>query len=193
MKKLQPTITKLKKEGYEFMIEGEAKATKQVVKEMAEAAVIAMFLIFLSLVLMFNSIKHSLIVLSVIPLSIFGALLGTKLLSLNISMFTMMGIVGLAGVVVNDAIIMIDFIKNSKNINDIASKAQTRLRPIMLTSITTVLGLFTLMFFASGQALIIQPMAVALGFGVAWATVLNLIFIPTLFALTNRIKDEKSI
>ncbi len=193
MKKLQPTITKLKKEGYEFMIEGEAKATKQVVKEMAEAAVIAIFLIFLSLVLMFNSIKHSLIVLSVIPLSIFGALLGTKLLSLNISMFTMMGIVGLAGVVVNDAIIMIDFIKNSKNINDIASKAQTRLRPIMLTSITTVLGLFTLMFFASGQALIIQPMAVALGFGVAWATVLNLIFIPTLFALTNRIKDEKSI
>jgi multidrug efflux pump subunit AcrB len=63
----------------------------------------------------------------------------------------------------------------------------------MLTSITTVLGLSTLIFFASGQALIIQPMAVSLGFGVAWATILNLIFIPLLFALIYRIKDEKII
>ena len=193
MKELKPTLKQLKKRGYEFVIEGEAKANKQVFAEMGRAAIIAIFLIFLSLVLMFNSLKQSLIVLSVIPLSIMGALAGTKLLGLNISMFTNMGIVGLAGVVVNDAIIMVDFIKNSKNYKEIANRASTRLRPIMLTSVTTVLGLFTLMFFASGQALIIQPMAVSLGFGVAWATILNLIYIPLMFAIVYRIKDEKSI
>lgn len=56
-----------------------------------------------------------------------------------------------------------------------------RLRPIVLTSITTILGLFTLIFFASGQALILQPMAVSLGFGLLWATVLNLYFVPLVY------------
>jgi len=188
MKRLEPTLNKLKSMGYELIIEGEQKANKQVIKEMGQAAIIAIFLIFLSLVLMFNSAIDSLIVLSVIPLSIFGALLGTKLVGLHLTMMGAMGIVGLAGVVVNDAIIMIDFIKNSKNAKELAQRAATRLRPIMLTSITTILGLFTLMFFASGQALIIQPMAVALGFGVAWATILNLIYVPLMYALVYRIK-----
>ena len=188
MKKIEPTLQKLKEQGYEFIIEGEQKANKQVIQEMSQAAIIAIFLIFLSLVLMFNSALQSLIVLSVIPLSILGALFGTKVVGLHLTMMGAMGIVGLAGVVVNDAIIMIDFIKKATNINELASLAATRLRPIMLTSITTILGLFTLMFFASGQALIIQPMAVALGFGVAWATVLNLIYVPLMYALIYRIK-----
>ncbi len=192
-KQLEPILKELKKKGYEFIIKGEQKENNKLKREMSQAAIMAIFLIFISLVLMFNSVILPLITLSVIPLSILGALLGTKLLGLNLSMPGAMGIVGLAGVVVNDAIIMIDFIKNSKNIKEIAQKASTRLRPIFLTSITTVLGLSTLIFFASGQALIIQPMAVSLGFGVAWATVLNLIFIPLLFAVIYRIKDEKSI
>jgi len=193
MKKLEPVLDELKKQGYEFIIEGEQKANKQVFKEMGQAAIIAIFLIFLSLVLMFNSATQSLIVLSVIPLSIFGALLGTKLVGLHLTMMGAMGIVGLAGVVVNDAIIMIDFIKKATNMQELALLAATRLRPIMLTSVTTILGLFTLMFFASGQALIIQPMAVALGFGVGWATVLNLIYVPLIYAIIYRIKDEKII
>jgi multidrug efflux pump subunit AcrB len=193
MKKIEPVLKELKKQGYEFIIEGEQKANKQVIREMGQAAIIAIFLIFLSLVLMFNSAVQSLIVLSVIPLSIFGALLGTKLVGLHLTMMGAMGIVGLAGVVVNDAIIMIDFIKKAKNAKELAYFASTRLRPIMLTSVTTILGLFTLMFFASGQALIIQPMAVALGFGVAWATILNLIYIPLMYALIYRIKDEKTL
>jgi len=192
MQKLQPTIDKLKKDGYEFIIKGEEKENKQVQAEMMQAAIIAVFLIFISLVLMFNSLILPLLTISVIPLSILGALAGTKLLGLNLSMPGVMGIVGLAGVVVNDAIIMIEFIKDSKDYKELAKKASTRLRPIMLTSITTVLGLSTLMFFASGQALIIQPMAVSLGFGVAWATVLNLIFIPLLYAIIKRVKRWKN-
>ncbi len=193
MDKIKPILEKLKKEGYEFIIKGEEKANKQVITEMKQAAIIAIFLIFISLILMFNSLILPLITLSVIPLSILGALIGLKVLGLNLSMPALMGIVGLAGVVVNDAIIMLDFIKDSKNTKEMAKRASTRIRPIFLTSITTVLGLFTLMFFASGQALILQPMAVTLGFGIAFATILNLIFIPLLFATIYRIKDEKSI
>ena len=69
------------------------------------------------------------------------------------------------------------------------SLASTRLRPIILTSLTTVLGLSTLIFFASGQAMILQPMAVSLGFGIAWATVLNLVYVPLLYAVLYRIND----
>ncbi len=190
MQKVQPVIDKLKKEGYEFIVKGEEKATKQVKIEMMQAAIIALFLIFISLVLMFNSLILPLITVSVIPLSILGAYVGTKLMGINMTLPGIMGLVGLAGVVVNDAIIMLDFIKGSKNSSEIVDKAVTRLRPIMLTSITTVLGLSSLIFFASGQALIIQPMAISLGFGVAWATVLNLIYIPLIYAIVYRVKDR---
>ena len=193
MQKMQPTLNELNKRGYKFIIKGEEEENNRVKQEMTQAAIMAIFLIFISLVLMFNSIALSLITISVIPLSILGALIGTKIMGLNLTMPGLMGIVGLAGVVVNDAIIMLEFIKDSKNIKEISIKAANRIRPIMLTSVTTVLGLSTLIFFASGQALIIQPMAVSLGFGVAWATILNLIFIPLLFALIYRIKDEKII
>jgi multidrug efflux pump subunit AcrB len=83
---------------------------------------------------------------------------------------------------------MVMFIKKAKNSEELMKMAKTRLRPILLTSITTVLGLSTLIFFASGQALILQPMAVSLGFGVTWATVLNLIYVPLLYAVVYRIK-----
>ncbi|NPA50781.1 MAG: efflux RND transporter permease subunit [Epsilonproteobacteria bacterium] len=188
MKKIKPILQKIKKEGVQVIIKGEEKANKQVILESLEAAIIAIFLIFIALLWMFNSIKLALITLSVIPLSLFGALLGTKLMGLKLTMPGIMGIVGLAGVVVNDALIMLDFIKDKKSIKEVAKGASLRLRPILLTSITTILGLFTLIFFASGQSLIIQPMAVSLGFGIAWATILNLIYIPLLFSTVYRVK-----
>jgi len=101
-----------------------------------------------------------------------------------------MGMIGLAGVVVNDGLIMLDFIKNSKNQSEMMEKAGHRLRPILLTSITTVLGLSSMIFFASGQALIIQPMAISLGFGIAWATVLNLYYVPLMYSVIYRVKEK---
>jgi multidrug efflux pump subunit AcrB len=83
----------------------------------------------------------------------------------------------------------LDFIRKAKNQKELVSQAGIRLRPIFLTSITTVLGLVTLMFFASGQSLIIQPMAISLGFGIAWATVLNLIYIPLMYAVVYRVRS----
>ena len=110
-------------------------------------------------------------------------------MGLNMTMTGLIGTVGLAGVVVNDGLIMVNFIKNAMDTEDLMKKAKTRLRPILLTSLTTVLGLLTLIFFASGQAMILQPMAISLGFGIAWATVLNLIYVPLLYAVVYKIKE----
>ncbi|KIM12977.1 MAG: acriflavin resistance protein [Sulfurovum sp. FS08-3] len=190
MSELQPILDEIQKSGVKVIIKGEEKENQRLKKEMSQAAMIALFLIFISLVWMFNSLLLPLLVISSIPLSIVGALVGAKIVGINLTMPGVMGLIGLAGVVVNDGLIMIDFIKGSNNIQEIIEKGAQRLRPILLTSITTILGLFTLMFFASGQALIIQPMAVSLGFGIAWATVLNLYYIPLLYSVVYRVKTE---
>jgi HAE1 family hydrophobic/amphiphilic exporter-1 len=158
---------------------------------MTQAALIAVFLIFISLVWMFNSLILPLIIVSTIPLSIVGALVGTYVMGVNLTMPGVMGMIGLAGVVVNDGLIMLDFIKGSKNYAEVIEKAGHRLRPILLTSITTVLGLSSMIFFASGQALILQPMAISLGFGIAWATVLNLYYVPLMYAVIYKVKPSK--
>jgi hydrophobic/amphiphilic exporter-1 (mainly G- bacteria), HAE1 family len=127
-------------------------------------------------------------VMSVIPLSVLGALLGHKLLGINLSMPSVIGILGLAGVVINDGIIMLDFLHGTHKTQDFFTRAKLRLRPIVITSITTFLGLFTLVFYATGQAVILQPIAVSLSFGLIWGTFLNLLYLPTLYALVNDIK-----
>ena len=190
MDSIRPLLKKLQEDGVKIVIKGEEKENKQMKKEMSEAGLIAIFLIFISLVWMFNSLVLPLIIVSTIPLSIVGALVGTYIMGINLTMPGVMGIIGLAGVVVNDGLIMLDFIKGSKDYNSIIHKATQRLRPIMLTSITTVLGLSTLIFFASGQALIIQPMAIALGFGITWATVLNLYYVPLMYAVIYKVRDR---
>ena len=188
MQRIKPTLDAIEKEGVKVIIKGEEKENRQVKVEMTRAATIAIFLIFISLVWMFNSFVLPLIVLSTIPLSVLGALVGTYLFGLNLTLIGVMGLIGLAGVVVNDGLIMLDFIRTEKEYPALITKAQMRLRPIFLTSITTVLGLMTIMFFASGQSLIVQPMAIALGFGVAWATLLNLIYVPLMYAVLYRVK-----
>ena len=190
MQRLEPVLDKVRQRGVDVLIKGEAKENQKLQKEMLEAAIIAIFLIFLALIWMFDSIVLSLIVLSTIPLSILGVLVGHYVMGLNLTMPSLLGIVGLSGVVVNDGIIMMDFIKRAKNFEQLKEQAVLRLRPILLTSLTTVLGLATLIFFAAGQAVILQPMAISLGFGLAWATVLNLLYVPTLYAFIRGIHKE---
>ncbi|MFT7879240.1 MAG: efflux RND transporter permease subunit [Sulfurimonas sp.] len=190
MEKIRPLLGLFEEEGLKVIIKGEEKENKQMKKEMTQAALIALFLIFIALVWMFNSLVLPLIIVSTIPLSIVGALIGTYLMGINLTMPGVMGLIGLAGVVVNDGLIMLSFIKGSKDYPKLMEKAGHRLRPILLTSVTTVLGLFTMIFFASGQALIIQPMAISLGFGIAWATVLNLYYVPLMYAVIYRVKSD---
>ena len=193
MSQIKPYLNELKEQGIVVDIKGEEKENNKNKRELMQSALIAIFLIFITLVWLFDSIKKSLIVISTIPLVLLGVYVGHWLMNLNLTMPGLIGIVGLAGVVVNDGLIMVDFIKKAKDTEELMRRAQTRLRPILLTSLTTVLGLLTLIFFASGQAKILQPMAISLGYGIAWATVLNLIYVPLLYAVVYKIKPPKTM
>jgi len=190
MKQIEPILEELKESGIKIVIKGEEQENNRMKRDMSQAGLIAIFLIFITLVWMFNSAIQPFIIILVIPLSIFGVLVGSKIMGINMSMPGVMGIIGLAGVVVNDGLIMLSFIKKSDNYEELIALATQRLRPILLTSITTVIGLSSLMFFASGQALILQPMAISLGFGVAWATILNLYFVPLAYAVIYRVNQK---
>jgi multidrug efflux pump subunit AcrB len=110
------------------------------------------------------------------------------IMGMNFTMIGMIGVVGLAGIVVNDGIIMIEFLKDVKNIDELKQRASHRVRPILLTSITTILGLATLIFYPFGQSVILQPLAIAIGFGLAFSTLLNLFYLPLFFAILKKIK-----
>ena len=185
---LEPMIEDFRKDGMIVNIKGEQQENEKIQKEMGEAAIIAIFLIFLALVWMFDSVLLSVILLTTIPLSLLGVLSGHLFMGMNLTMPGLLGIVGLSGVVVNDGIIMMDFIKKATSMEELVKFATRRLRPILLTSITTILGLSTLIFFAAGQAVILQPMAISLGFGLAFATILNLFYLPVLYTI---IKGKK--
>ena len=157
-------------------------------KDIKESLFVALLLIFLILVLMFDSVVFPFIIMSVIPLSLLGVIIGNRIMHMNMTMLGMIGIVGLAGVVVNDGIVMVDFIKKAKNVEEMIFYASRRLRPILLTSITTFFGLFTLMFFPYGQSAILQPLAIALGFGLLWGTLLNLFYLPVFYYILNKKK-----
>ena len=189
--KLEATLNEIRESGVEVMLLGEKEKKEQLKDDMQKAVLLALFLIFISLLLIFSKAKYALMVMSVIPLSVLGALLGHKLLGINLSMTSIIGILGLAGVVVNDGIIMLDFLHGTHKLEEFLQRAKLRLRPIVITTLTTFLGLFTLIFYASGQAVILQPIAVSLGFGLIWGTILNLIYLPTLYAMVNKIEIKK--
>ena len=190
--KLEPTLNEVRESGVEVMLLGEKEKKEQLKSDMQKAIFLALFLIFISLLLIFSKVKYALMVMSVIPFSVLGALIGHKLLGINLSMTSIIGILGLAGVVVNDGIIMLDFLHGTHKLEEFLLRAKLRLRPIIITSLTTFLGLYTLIFYASGQAVILQPIAVSLGFGLIWGTMLNLLYLPTLYALVNKIDVKKT-
>ncbi|MEK6658810.1 MAG: efflux RND transporter permease subunit [Campylobacterota bacterium] len=189
--KLEPTLNEIKNSGVEVMLLGEKEKSQQLKSDMQKAILLALFLIFLTLLLIFPKVKYALMVMSVIPLSVLGALLGHKILGINLSMTSIIGILGLAGVVINDGIIMLDFLHGTHRLDEFLQRAKLRLRPIVITTLTTFLGLFTLIFYATGQAVILQPIAISLGFGLIWGTILNLVYLPMLYALINKIEPNK--
>ncbi|MFY9080719.1 efflux RND transporter permease subunit, partial [Aliarcobacter butzleri] len=82
-----------------------------------------------------------------------------------------------------------NFLHHTRTKKEFFENAKLRVRPILITSITTMLGLFTLIFFPTGESIMLQPIAVSLGFGILWGTVLNLVYVPALFATLYKIKD----
>ena len=190
MDRISPIIEKLKKEGIKLKFKGEKEQKEALQTEMLLASGLAIALIFISILYLFNSIRETLIVMSVIPFSFLGVFIGHYIMGLNISLPSLIGALGLAGVIVNDGIIMMDTINNAKSKESIYSIAARRLRPIVLTSVTTILGLSSLMFFATGQAAAFQPLAVTLGFGLLWGTILNLFYLPTMYNFLQSFDHE---
>jgi multidrug efflux pump subunit AcrB len=161
--------------------------------EMVLASVLAIILIFISILYLFNSLRETIIVMSVIPFSFLGVYAGHFIMGLNISLPSLIGALGLAGVIVNDGIIMMSTLKTSKHKDDIFRLAARRFRPIVLTSVTTVIGLSSLIFFATAQAVTFQPLAVTMGFGLLWGTILNLFYLPTMYSFLHGYKEKRAL
>ncbi|SFV50666.1 Acriflavin resistance protein [hydrothermal vent metagenome] len=189
IKQIQPLLDKIQNSGIGISFAGEQKDQEALANDMLVASLLAVMLIMLSLLYLFNSFRETFMMLSVIPLSLFGAFWGHLLLDINLTLPSVIGILGLSGVVINDGIIMMMNLKKANSIDEIYLLASKRFRPIVLTTVTTLVGLSSLIFFSSGQAVIFQPMAVSLGFGLLFGTILNLVYLPVLFVVLNRIKS----
>ncbi len=154
---------------------------------------IALMAMYALLAVQFRSYSQPLIVMSAIPFGIIGAVCGHLLMGYNISILSLFGIIALAGVVVNDAIIIIDLINSlrpeNKNLFEVLRDSATRrFRPILLTTATTFLGLAPMLMERSLQARFLIPMAISLAFGVAFATVITLFLVPCLYMIIEDIK-----
>ena len=153
---------------------------------------IAMLLIYALLAIAFNNYTQPLIVLMAIPFGIVGAVIGHILLGYDLSLVSLMGVIALSGVVVNDSLIMIDYANKkleSNSIYDAIHEAGIRrFRPIMLTTLTTFGGLTPIILETSSQAYYLIPMAISLGFGIVFATSIILIIVPCLYLISEDIR-----
>ena len=190
LEKIQPTIEKIKESGVKIVLKGEAEKQKSLKNDMLLATALALTLIMLSMLYLFNSFRETFILMSVIPFSLLGVLIGHKIMGLNLSMPSLIGALGLAGVVINDGIIMMTYLKKTKKLSEVFIRATKRFRPIVLTTITTLIGMSSLIFFPTGQAVIFQPIAIGLGFGLLWGTILNLIYLPVIYSISHKLKKD---
>ncbi len=177
-----------------YGVEGASKEQADFMRQLGFAAIGALFLIYGLIAIPTASYSQPLVIMSVIPFGIIGAVVGHFLLGKTINMMSMYGFIALTGVVVNDSLIMVDFINKAKDsgmkVIDIVVQAGTqRFRAILLTSLTTFFGILPLYFEGSLQAQFIIPMAISLGFGIIFATVITLFLIPSLYVIKDDIQN----
>ncbi len=174
--------------GLHFSMEGQQKEQAESMSSLAKGFLMAMLMVFVLLAVLFKSYLQPIIVMSAIPFGIVGAIWGHILMGLDLTLISMFGVVALTGVVVNDSLIMIDFINRARKEGQDLSEALInaglrRFRPIMLTSITTFAGLMPLILEKSLQAKFLIPMATSLGFGVMFATFITLLLVPVSYSV----------
>ena len=181
-----------------YSLEGEQQEQGENLRSLGKNFVLAMLVVYMLLAIPFKSYFQPLVVMSSIPFGITGAVLGHIFMGLNLSMLSMMGIVALTGVVVNDSLVMVDFINRYRaegnSIRDAVLEAgPRRFRPIFLTSLTTFVGLVPLILEKSTQAKFMIPMAVSLSFGVLFATAITLLLVPVSYLTLEKylLKTEK--
>lgn len=178
-------------QSYTYTLGGESEQSGDAMGAVIEKLPLAGFIILLLLILQFNSFRKTFIVLMTIPLGIIGVILGLLAFKSSFGFMAFLGLISLAGIVINNAIVLIDRIKIEMDelkkppYEAIVAAAQQRFRPILLTTFTTTLGLIPL--YLGGGAMW-EPMAISIMIGLLFATVITLVFVPVLFKLLFKIK-----
>ncbi len=177
--------------GLRVRFEGEQQQQAEAMGALARGFLIALFVIYALLAIPFRSYIQPFVLMAAIPFGFIGALVGHILMGLSLSMLSVFGIVALSGVVINGSLVLIDFINERQRAGSSVEEAiweggKVRFRPIMLTAVTTFLGVLPLILERSVQAQLLIPMAVSLGVGVLFATVLLMMLVPALMMLQHR-------
>jgi multidrug efflux pump subunit AcrB len=175
-------------QGITYGLEGASKEEQDFMANLTVASIAALFLIYALIAIPLHSYSQPLVIMSVIPFGLIGAVLGHIIMGKAISMFSLFGLVALAGVVVNDSLIMVDFINKAREEGvplrqAVIESGTLRFRAIVLTSFTTAAGLLPIMFETSVQASSVIPMAISLSYGILFATAITLFLIPSLYML----------
>ncbi|TVM18894.1 hypothetical protein DPQ33_05400 [Oceanidesulfovibrio indonesiensis] len=179
--------------GYSIETErGEVEDLNESMAALGSAFLLGLLLIYFILGTQFKSYLQPFVVMAAIPFGIDGVLLGHILMGQDLGLLSMIGLVALSGIVVNDSLVLVDFVnqrrrEGSPRRSSLVEAGMVRLRPVVLTSVTTMGGLFFLAFFASGQARFLSPMAISIFFGLMASTVITLLIVPCLYAILDDI------
>ncbi|HEX4855530.1 MAG TPA: efflux RND transporter permease subunit, partial [Limnobacter sp.] len=179
--------------GLSYSFAGRQKDFSEATGGLAKGFMIALLMIYVLLAIPFKSYLQPFIVMLAIPFGIFGAVLGHMMMGYSLSIVSMMGILALAGVVVNDSLVMVDYanekVREGMSPHEaICVSGVRRFRPIMLTTVTTFGGLAPMIFETSRQAKFIIPMAISLGYGILFATAITLVLVPCLYLVIEDLR-----
>ncbi|MEJ2702340.1 MAG: efflux RND transporter permease subunit, partial [Sedimentisphaerales bacterium] len=179
--------------GLSYRWEGRQQDMKESTTSLFNGLFLALFAIYALLAVPFRSYSQPIIVMIAIPFGIVGAVLGHILMGYALSLMSLMGIVALSGVVVNDSLVLIDYANRQRRegatpLEAIHQAGGRRFRPILLTTLTTFGGLAPMIFETSRQARFMIPMAISLGFGIVFATTISLLIVPCLYLMTEDVR-----
>ncbi len=192
MKDSLPELVK-KYPGLTYGFEGKQADRRESLRGLGIGMIFAVIAIYALLAIPFKSYMQPLIIMISIPFGIVGAIAGHLIMGYSLSILSMFGIVALSGVVVNDSLVLIDATNQKRKENmspytAIVEAATSRFRPILLTTLTTFFGLMPMIFEQSRQARFLIPMAISLGFGVLFSTLIILVLVPALYTVLEDIK-----
>ena len=178
--------------GYQLQYGGVTQQRTEVYNSLYLALLIALILIFAILAAKFNSYVQPFIVMLTIPFAIIGVIFGLIITALPFSMMTLIAVLALAGVVVNDSLILVDFVNSEREKgvdrwNSLINAGTVRLRPILMTTVTTIAGFMPILLSTSSQVESWKPIAVSIAFGLAFATLLTLFIIPVVYSFIDSI------
>ncbi len=184
----------LKFPGVRFSFEGEQKDQNDSVREIGLGFLASLVGMYVLIAIPLRSYLQPLIIMSVIPFGLVGAIWGHALLGMNLSIMSMCGLVALAGVVVNDSLVMVDYVNRHRGESDSLREAAIaaggrRFRAILLTSLTTFVGIMPMILETDVQARFLVPMAVSLAFGILFATVITLYLVPGVYLILEDVKN----